>query len=130
MLVSRTGSDPFQDRDPQLAVRRSTFDKKANDRMVYVCTPERAERSDLIPLALEHGHWRERVQRVPWRLAATLRSWRREGEWRIEAGGVHDDGLRGCGLCPSEAWPTHAKAPDLGHMMELATDRHIGLERR
>ena len=58
VLVTGTDSDLFQGREAQLAIWRSDFEKKADDRMVYVRTPECVERSDLAPIALEHGQWR------------------------------------------------------------------------
>lgn len=85
VLVTGTDSDLFQGREAQLAVWRSDFEKRADDRMVYVRTPECVERSDLAPIALEHGHWRGEGPAGTFAVGRYTAKWRREGEWRIEA---------------------------------------------
>lgn len=85
VLVTGTDSDLFQGREAQLAVWRSDFEERANDRMVYVRTPECVERSDLVPIALEHGRWRGEGPAGAFAAGRYTAKWRREGTWRIEA---------------------------------------------
>jgi len=85
VLVTGTDSDLFQGREAQLAVWREDFEKKADDRMVYVRTPECVERSDVAPIALEHGHWRGEGLAGAFAAGRYTAKWRRQEEWRIEA---------------------------------------------
>jgi ketosteroid isomerase-like protein len=85
VLVTGTDSDLFQGREAQLAVWRADFEKKADDRMVYVRTSKCVERSDLAPIALEHGHWRGEGPAGTFAAGRYTAKWRLEGEWRIEA---------------------------------------------
>lgn len=85
VLVTGTDSDLFQGREAQLALWRSEFEEKAGDRMVYVRTPECVERSDLAPIALEHGRWRGEGPTGAFAAGRYTAKWRQEGEWRLEA---------------------------------------------
>ncbi len=85
VLVAGTHSDLFLDRKAQLEIWRTSFEE-GDDRLVYVRTPECVERSDLAPMALEHGHWRG--EGIPGSFVAGryTAKWRQvNGEWRIEA---------------------------------------------
>jgi ketosteroid isomerase-like protein len=99
VLVTGTDSDLFQGREAQLALWRSDFEKKAGDRMVYVRKPGCVERSDLAPIALEHGHWRGEGPAGTFAAGRYTAKWRRDGEWRIEAEVFMTTGCGGA-ACP------------------------------
>ena len=105
LLVTGTASEVFDGRAAQLAIWGDDF--AANERAVYVRTPDCVRVSPVFPLALESGRWRGEWEGDPARFAAGVYSakWRRvDGTWLLEA---ELFATEACGgeFCPAEEDP-------------------------
>lgn len=99
VLVAGTHSDLFLDREAQLDIWRSEFEK-GSDRLIYLRTPECVERSDIAPMALEYRHWRGAGPGDDFAAGRYTAKWREvDGAWRLEAE-VFMTTSCGGGACP------------------------------
>jgi ketosteroid isomerase-like protein len=106
LLVTGTDSDQFIGRTAQLDIWRGDF--SSPDRMVYLRTPDCVQRSALLPIALEQGHWRGEPATASggeqtFAAGRYSAKWRHDGKaWRLEAELFMTDACGGA-MCPETA---------------------------